>query len=135
MTRKGRGKVGPLVFISRNRVREGKLEGFRRFFREGTEALEREKPGTVAFLAYLSDDSAEVAIVHVFPDADAMDRHMDGVVERSTKADEFIESKGIEIFGLPNEGTLQMFKSIAASGVPVSLRPHYFGGYLRLAAV
>lgn len=126
--------MGPLVFISRSRVKEGKLEGLRHFLREGTEKLKQEKPGTVMFLAYLSDDSAEVAIVHVFPDAEAMDRHMDGVAERSALAAEFIESKSMEIFGVPNDGSAQMFKSIAASGVPVSLHPQYLGGYLRPAA-
>lgn len=126
--------MGPLVFISRNRVKQGKLEGFRHFFREGSEGLKREKPGTVAFLAYLSDDNTEVTIVHVFPDADSMDRHMEGVAERSKQADAFIESEGMEIFGVPNDGALRMFKNIAASGVPVSFHPPYVGGYLRLAA-
>jgi quinol monooxygenase YgiN len=125
---------GPVVFISRSRIKEGKLEGFRRFFSEGAEGLKRRKPGTVAFLAYLSEDSAEVEIVHVFPDADAMDRHMEGVVERSRQAGEFIESKGMEILGMPNDGTLQMFKNIAASGVPVSFRKEHIGGYLRVIA-
>ena len=73
----------PIVFISRNRVKESKLEEFKLVYRAGAERLRREKPGTVAFLAYASDDGAEVSIVHVFPDADAMDRHMEGVAERS----------------------------------------------------
>jgi quinol monooxygenase YgiN len=124
----------PVVFISRNRVKAGKLEQLKRFFREGTEQLKREKPGTVAFLAYVSDDGAEATIVHVFPDADAMDRHMEGVAERTRESSEFIESAGMEVYGQPNDGTIQMFKQIAGSGVPVSFRPHHIGGYLRLTA-
>src|SRR6185503_7347550 len=103
--------LGPLVFISKSRIKDGKLEGLRRFLQEGAEGLQQEKPGTVAFLAYLSDESAELEIVHVFPDAAAMDRHMEGVVERSRQADEFIESTSMEIYGMPNDNTLQMFKS------------------------
>jgi quinol monooxygenase YgiN len=126
--------LGPLVFISKSRIKDGELEGLRRFLQEGAEGLQREKPGTVAFLAYLSDDSAELEIVHVFPDADAMDRHMEGVIERSRQADEFIESTSMEIYGMPNDNTLQMFKSIAASGLSVRFRQHYVGGYLRPSA-
>jgi quinol monooxygenase YgiN len=62
----------PIVLITRNSVKEGKLEEFERFYVEGAKTLKREKPGTVAFLAYASEDGAEVTIVHVFPDADAM---------------------------------------------------------------
>ena len=54
--------MGPLVFISKSRIKDCKLEGLRRFLQEGAEGLQREKPGTVAFLAYLSDDSAELEI-------------------------------------------------------------------------
>lgn len=124
----------PIVFISRNRVKEGKLDEFKRSYRAGAEALKREKPGTVAFLAYVSDDGAEVSIVHVFRDADAMDRHMQGAAERAKEAYQFIESAGIDIYGMPNEGVLQMMEQIAGSGLPVSVRPQHLGGYLRLPA-
>lgn len=124
----------PVVFISRNRVKEGRLKELERFLRDGTERLRREKPGTVAFLAYVSEDGTDATIVHVFPDADAMDRHMEGVTERTEESAQFIESAGMEIYGQPNEATVQMFKRIAESGVPVSFRPRHIGGYLRLAA-
>jgi quinol monooxygenase YgiN len=124
----------PIVFISRGRVKQGKLEEFKRFYREGAEGLKREKPGTVAFLAYVSDDGAEVSIVHVFPDAEAMDRHMQGVSERAKEAYQFIESAGMEIYGTPNDGVLQMMRQIAGSGLPISVRPQHLGGYLRLTA-
>lgn len=41
----------PVVFISRNRVKVGKLEGFRTACREVSERLKLDKPGTVVFLA------------------------------------------------------------------------------------
>ncbi len=121
----------PIVFMSRNRVKAGKLEEFKMLYRAGVEKLGREKPGTVAFLAYASDDGDEVSIVHVFPDADAMDRHMEGVAERSQEAFQFIESAGFDIYGAPSDRVLQMMKQ---SGVPLSVRPQLLGGYLRLVA-
>ncbi|HYU81616.1 MAG TPA: antibiotic biosynthesis monooxygenase [Candidatus Polarisedimenticolia bacterium] len=121
----------PVVFISRNRVKEGKLEGFRKACQDTSERLNRDKPGTVAFLAYVSDDGAEVSIIHLFPDADAMDRHLDGVAERTQLAYEFIESAGMEIYGKLNDAALQTFKQIAESGLPVTFRRDFIGGYLR----
>ena len=122
----------PIVFISRNSVREGKLEEFKRSYTEGAKRLRSEKPGTVAFLAYASEGGSEVTIIHVFPDADAMDRHMEGVAERSKEAYQFIESAGFEIYGRPNDDVLQMMKQLARPGLPVTVRLQSLGGYLRL---
>ncbi len=124
----------PIVFISRNRVKEGKLEEFKLLYHAGAEKLGREKPGTVAFLAYASDDGAEVSIFHVFPDAGAMDRHMEGVAERSKEAFQFIESAGFEIYGAPSEEVRQMMKQLADTGLPVRIHAQLLGGYLRLTA-
>ena len=85
---------GPIVFISHNAVKEGKLEGFRDAFGAVAEALDAEKPGTVVFLAFADEDGSEVSVVHVFPDADAMGRHLEGVQERMGTALEFIQTRG-----------------------------------------
>ena len=81
----------PIVFISHSTVKDGKLEDLKDFLRAGATVLEDEKPGTVAFLAYANEEGSQLSIVHVFPDADAMDLHLQGVDERAGAADEFIE--------------------------------------------
>jgi hypothetical protein len=122
----------PIVFVSHSRVKDGQLEGFRDFLREGARALDADKPGTVLFLAYLDASGTETAIVHAFPDADAMDAHLEGVAERSGAADAFIETTGYEIYGTPNAQVLEAMQGFAASeGVPLAIRPAYVGGYLR----
>jgi hypothetical protein len=117
---------GPIVFISHNVVREGGLDGFRRFFEAGVGAIETDKPGTVVFLAYAGDDR-----VHVFPDADAMDRHLEGARERAGAADEFIEGVGVDIYGTPNDDALAMMRALFSDDAPLRLLPGFMGGYLR----
>src|SRR5262245_20120091 len=122
----------PIVFVSLSRVKDGQLEGFRAFLREGARALEADKPGTVVFLAYVDASGKEAAIVHVFPDADAMDAHLQGVDERSSAADAFIGTTGYEIYGSPSPQVLEAMQRFAASeGVPLTIRPDLVGGYLR----
>jgi hypothetical protein len=122
----------PIVFVSHSRVKDGQLEGFREFLRAGTRALEADKPGTVVFLAYLDASGTEASIVHAFPDADAMDAHLQGVDERSGAADAFIETTGYEIYGSPSPQVIEaMQRFAAAEGVPLAVRPAYVGGYLR----
>ena len=113
-------------------MKDGKLEGFRNAFGQVAQVLDAEKPGTVVFLAFAADDGSEVSIVHVFPDADAMGRHLQGVQERMGTAVEFIQTKGYEIYGAPSGPVLEAMRGFAdAEGVPLHVRGDHVGGYLR----
>jgi quinol monooxygenase YgiN len=123
---------GPIVFISHNTVKDGKLEGFRNAFGQVAQVLDAEKPGTVMFLAFAADDGSEVSVVHVFPDADAMGRHLEGVQERTGTAVEFIQTTGYEIYGAPSEPVLEAMRGFAdAENVPLHVQSDHVGGYLR----
>ena len=123
---------GPIVFISHNSVKDGMLGGFRDAFGQVAQALDAEKPGTVVFLAFASDDGSEISVVHVFPDADAMGQHLQGVQERMGTAVEFIQTRGYEIYGAPSEPVLEAMRGFAdAEGVPLHVQSYHVGGYLR----
>ena len=123
---------GPIVFISHNTVKAGKLKGFREAFGEVADALEAEKPGTIVYLAFADDEGSRVIVVHVFPDAGAMGRHLQGVQERMAKAVGFIETTGYEIYGTPSEPALEAMRGFAeAEGVPLHVQPDHVGGYVR----
>ena len=100
---------------------------------QGTIQLLREqKPDTVVFLSYASEDGGEVSFLHVFPNAEAMETHFEGAQERSKRAYEFISPLRMEIYGSPNANVRGMLKQIAESGVKVSIDSDYLGGFLRL---
>lgn len=122
----------PIVFISTHKIRDGKLDEFKEQYRKGATVIEEEKPGTVAFLAYLNDDETEVSTVHVFPDADAMERHMDGVGDRAKRAAEYLEFHKLEVWGSPSDDVLEMMQQAPESGVTLSVMPQFVSGYLRL---
>ena len=127
--------ANPIVFISHSRVREGQLSGLKRFMAEGTKLLEAGKPRTLVFLAYLDETESELTIVHAFADAESMDAHMEGVIERSAAASEFIESRGFEIYGRPSEPVRRMMAGAAAqAGIELKIHPELVGGFLRVQA-
>ena len=68
----------PIVFISHNKLKEGKLKAYTKLYREVVENIEKEKPGTLIHLAFVDEDNSSVTMRHLFPDADAMDDHMKG---------------------------------------------------------
>ncbi len=122
----------PIVFVSHFKVREGKLEGFEELSRAAQSDLERKKPRTVAYLFYLNEDRSALTIIHVFPDADAMDVHSEGAGERAAAAYEFVEPAGWEIYGRPSAGALEMMREAAArANVELVFQPQSMGGFLR----
>lgn len=121
----------PIVFISHSSIRGGRVDEFREFIRRGAPVLEADKPGTVAFLAYLNQDGSQASIVHVFPNADAMSAHLEGVRERSEEADAFIQTRAYEIYGRPDPQVVQIMQAFAErSGVSLTMHPEHVAGYL-----
>jgi quinol monooxygenase YgiN len=128
---------GPIVFISHFKVKEGKLEGLKEHAQKIVELIRAEKPGTLAFLQYLNEDETELSIVHVFTDADALDKHNEGVAERARGAFEFLEPISRELYGMPSEKTLSMMTGVRPPGAP-EIEAHHMpkdmGGYIRFKA-
>ena len=122
----------PIVFISTHRIKEGKVADFKQLSREITPLIEAGKPQTVFFQAYLNEEGNEVTIVHVFPDADAMDLHFQGADERAAKAYEFIQPQRFEIYGAPSDQVLAAMRAATGPGVDLLLKPQYLGGFIRL---
>jgi quinol monooxygenase YgiN len=121
----------PIVFISRNRIKEGKADDFRQHYQDSVQPILDGKPNTSAQLAYENEEATEFTVVRLFPNADALDQQIQGADERSRKTYEFIEPIAIEIFGAPNPATLEKMRKIAGSGVVVKISPNYRGGFIR----
>lgn len=122
-----------IVFISHNKIKQGKLEAFKEMTRTAIPVIEAEKPRTFMQYGYFNEDWTEIHFVHVFPDAKAMDAHMEGASERSQRAFEFIETQGFEIYGAPSEKALSALRRVP--GADLVVRQHSVAGFLRSQAV
>jgi hypothetical protein len=121
----------PIIFISRNKVKDGRLKEFRAHYQASIEPTFQGKPGTLAQLGYESDDAQEFTVIRLFPDADAFDQQLTGADQRSKKTYEFIEPFAFEIFGAPSTFALEMMRKVAGSGITVSVHPYFNGGFIR----
>ncbi len=121
----------PIVFVSHSRVKEGRLEAFRKMSEEMFPMLEASKPGTVLHYGYASEDGSELSFVHVFPDADSMDAHFKDAGDRVRSAMDYIETYQFVVYGEASEQALGMLGGVP--GVELVVYPDSFGGYLRLA--
>ena len=121
----------PIVFISHFKIKEGKLEDVKQLSQAVSEFIEANKPGTVTFLQYTNKEGTELSIIHVFPDADAFDKHNEGAGERSNKAFEVIVPTRREIYGLPSEQAMAILTPPQGSGITLNQMPQLVGGYIR----
>lgn len=123
---------GPIVFISRNRVKPGMLDAFLAHYRATVPMTEANKPDTLVQLAYLSEDGTEVIVVRVFASADGLDRQLQGAEERSKATYAFIEPVSVELYGTPSDYVMEMMRKVAGSGIDVRVDPQFIGGFTRL---
>jgi hypothetical protein len=121
----------PIIFISDQRIKEGKLEAYKQYYQQMVETIEATKPGTVANLAYVNKDGTEVSVIIVFPDAASMDLYMQVAAELTEKGFEFMRILSLEIYGKPNNTVAELLKKISGSGVTLTLKPQPIGGYIR----
>ena len=121
----------PIIFISRNRVKDGMLAEFMRHYQNSIPKTEADKPGTFVQLAYASDDASSIDIIRLFPHADALDNQLRGADDRSKITYQYIQPTSIEIYGSPSDFAIEMMKKVAGSGIKVSISPRFIGGFIR----
>jgi hypothetical protein len=125
----------PFIFIGAYTIKEGKLEGFKRYWPEFVDFVEESEPRLIAFNAYVSDDGTEVGIVQVHPDVDSMEFHMKLIREHVEHAfAEFLDrDMGAQIYGAISDSALEIMRQLAGP-VPLTVKPHGVGGFTRSAA-
>jgi quinol monooxygenase YgiN len=133
--REGGTVAGPFIFVSQSRIKEGRLDDFKRALREMAEFVETNEPRVIGFEAYLDDDETEVTGVQIHPDADSMAFHMQVAFEKIMEFDQYLDTQTVEVYGVPNEAVLGMMKQIAdqfgGSGLSLRVRTNPVGGFIR----
>ena len=125
----------PIVFISHWTIKAGRLDDLKKLVREVVTRMEAEKPRTLIYLVYLNDDDTHATFVHAFADAESMDLHFLGAEERTASALELMEPDGWEISGRASDAALDAMRQMAASAkVPLTVRPDFLTGFMRLQA-
>ena len=124
---------GPFIFIATNRLKPGKFDDERRRVPGLVEFVQAKEPRLLAFNEYVDDEGSEVAVVQLHADAESMAFHLEAVAERAARAyAETLEATtGIQVFGTPSNPVVEMSRRQAGSGVPLNVKPHHLGGFVR----
>lgn len=126
--------AAPLIHIFSATIKEGQLEGYKKYAQEHAEFTEAKHPGLLAFHQYVNDEGNRVSVVQIHPDADSMEFFMQEVVpQHGVKAYRYLEegSESSEIYGTPSDAILDGLRQY---GVSFSVKPNHVGGFTRLPA-
>lgn len=133
--------TSPLIYITTWRVKEGRLEEFKRFAGQLVELVEAKEPQLIAFNMFLDESNSEMTSIQVHPYAASMDTHM-GVVggilgeemaDWAGRAD-FLEPIDVEVYGAPSEGLLEADRPAVEAGIPRRIKPIHLAGFARSAS-
>ena len=125
--------TGPFVFIATNRLKPGKLDSEKRRLPDLIDFIKANEPRLIAFNEYANEEGTEVAVVQVHADADSIVFHMNLVAERAARAyaQTIDATTNIQVFGTPGDTVADMLRRQAGAGVPLSIKPHFLGGFTR----
>jgi len=128
--------TAPFIVIYTYAIKEGKLEGFKRFLQELFKVLEANEPRLLAINAYLNEDGTEAAIVQVHPDAGSIKHYWQVVHQHTGRAfGQFVDATtNFQVYGTPSDAILKRARQNAESGVAVNVKPEHLGGFTRLVA-
>jgi len=131
----------PLIFISTWKIKEGRLEDYKRFAKEFMEHVKAKEPQLIAFNMYFNEDETEMTSIQVHPDIASMDFHLqvltkvigEHMIEWIDRAD-FLTPKQFEIYGAPSAKLLEANQPFVNAGISQSVKPIHFAGFTRSTA-
>jgi hypothetical protein len=124
----------PVAFISRFRIKPGQRDAYEQLAAEVTPRIQSDWPWTLVYLHFLGPND-ELTIIHVFGDADAMDRHAEGAKAHSGRALPLFEPLGWEIYGRPGATARAALEAAAQrAGVQLRVYPEFTSGFVRPSA-
>jgi hypothetical protein len=104
-----------VIYLDRFRIRQGRLEDFKRYAEEIAQIVEEKEPGAVSFGYYIQENSLEGTAVFVFSGSQALDLHIDLLSERFQEGYELLSGSEIELLGQASDRATQMARTFNAS--------------------
>jgi quinol monooxygenase YgiN len=96
-----------IVYVDTSDVREGALEELKPAMKGLVDFVEANEPRIIAYNVYLSDDGTRMTVVHVHPDSESLEYHMEVAGPVFRQFVELVTLSSIHIYGEPSEKVLR----------------------------
>ena len=119
------------VFIGNYRVKDGKLEDFRKIAAELVETVETNEPRMIAFHIFIDEDASRTSVLQVHPDAASMEFHMQAISDHIAGAFNYLETESSQVFGHTPDALLGTIRQYTEPGVEIRVMPTHEAGFTR----
>jgi len=102
-----------MIYIDKSAIGYGKLEELRTAMNKLVEFVKANEPQLIAYNVYFDEDSAQMTVIHVHPDAESLEFHMKVAGPLFPDFAEFIKLLSIDIYGKPTDQSLQQIRQKA----------------------
>lgn len=124
----------PLIVISKFRVKEGKLEELKHYYKKLRDLIESNNTQIIAFHGFLNEEGTEMTAIQIHPDNASMEYHM-GVIRENyeeylSEFPHMLEGTTIDYYGEPPESALAMNE---INKQVISITPVHVAGFTHSA--
>ncbi len=120
---------GPIVYVDRSEIVEGRLDELTARISELAALVEAEEPRIISYAAYLDEDRRAISVIHVHADADSLTTHfrVAGPVFRNFV--ELVRLQSIDVYGDPSDDVVEQLQQKARllGGARVTVHPQRDG--------
>lgn len=104
---------GPIVYIDRSEIREGRLEELREAIDELVEFVDTREPQLISYGFYLDEEAGRMTVVAIHPDSASLELHMEVGGPQFRKFKDLIRLRKIEVYGQPSDTVLSALRQKA----------------------
>lgn len=126
----------PLIVISKFRVKEGKLEELKKYYKKIQDIIEANNTRMIAMHGFLSEDGTEMTSVQIHSNTASMEYHMQVLKENWDESfsaySQMVEGTTIDYYGDPPESALAMNEQ---SKQVLTLLPVHIAGFTHSSKV
>ena len=123
-----------IVYVDTSDVRGGALEELKPAMKQLVDFVEANEPRIIAYNAYLSDDGTRMTVVHVHPDSESLEYHMEVVGPVLRRFVELVSLSSIHIYGETSERVLrQLHEKARVLGRDAVVVDSLHAGFTRFA--
>jgi quinol monooxygenase YgiN len=115
------GEVGELWGIARFKIREGKLEEFKRLSAQSMEIVRTKDTGTLQYDIYFNDDQSECVVLERYRDSEAAIEHAENLGDLMEAILATVSVVHGEVLGEPSA---ELRAKLAGSEVPRLFTPY-----------
>lgn len=122
--------AGPVIYIDRSDVHEDRWDDLKAGIRVLVAFVERRQPQMATYAFYLDEDTNEMTVVSVHPDAASLERHIEIGGPEFKKLARYLTLREIEVFGTLTARAVELLQQKASSlgdGGTVSLHEQFAG--------